>query len=421
MNNGFNLNKSKFNILFFEYYTTLNTSDASILSEAEAMVNSVLYELNELDDNEYGAYYLSSSKFSTVSNKYDNVNSLVLNKDLHQWINDYLELFDGVFLIAGEENMNLYNLTKLIEKKNIKLFCSKSKGVFISSNKDSTYKTLKNIVKQPKTAKFSFNLLYQQYNKINTDNKDTKFVTEGDKQLNFESFVFSFITEFKKNFSSKLIIKPVNGIDCENITILESKNDLKQFSKDFINININNINSNSNINNSNSSSNSNSNNNFNEEFLIQEFIDGEIVSVSLIAIQNGNKTIIYPLSLNKQYIDLYGYDKYLGGEIPFNHPLKKEAFKTAISAVEAIEGLHGFLGVDLILTENEVFFIEVNSRFTTPYVALQKIAKDFEFNIIKTIIDLSFNPIEGICFKELFESNGTFVKFKKENNKLIIE
>ena len=149
------------------------------------------------------------------------------------------------------------------------------------------------------------------------------------------------------------------------------------------------------------------------EILIQEYINGNSCSVSLLT---DGKTAI-PLSLNKQNI-IYRTENisYCGGELPFNHPLKKDALKLATTAVENINGIKGFVGVDLILGD-EVTFLEINSRFTTPYVGLKKVAN---FNIGETIIKLLDKEIKIQDLKHEILLKGK-VKFIKKGNKLEIK
>ena len=96
--------------------------------------------------------------------------------------------------------------------------------------------------------------------------------------------------------------------------------------------------------------------------------------------------------------------------LPYNHKLKKEAFKIAKNAIENIKGLKGFVGVDLIIND-EITFIEINSRFTTPYIGLKEI---IDFNIADAIFKILDNEI---TLKELenFNLNGK-IEFLKENN-----
>ncbi|AIJ05930.1 hypothetical protein JH146_1087 [Methanocaldococcus bathoardescens] len=101
---------------------------------------------------------------------------------------------------------------------------------------------------------------------------------------------------------------------------------------------------------------------FDENFLIQEFVDGENLSVSLIV---GKK--IYPLSLNRQYIDERGF---IGGDVNIEHKLKDKIFNEAIKAVKCIDGLNGYVGVDVIVND-EIYIIEINPRITTTIYGLK--------------------------------------------------
>ena len=85
----------------------------------------------------------------------------------------------------------------------------------------------------------------------------------------------------------------------------------------------------------------------------------------------------------------------------------------AVNACESIDGLNGFVGVDLLIANDDdiypVYLLELNSRFTTPYVGLRKIT---DFNITKTIIEGNVKDID-------LSLNGE-VEFKKESNNLNI-
>jgi tyramine---L-glutamate ligase len=103
--------------------------------------------------------------------------------------------------------------------------------------------------------------------------------------------------------------------------------------------------------------------------IVQQYVDGEHVSVSLIAA--GGRSV--PLSLNRQAIRLEGgLFAYHGGQTAIAHPLQAEAFSMAMRAVAAVPGLAGYVGVDLVLTEREPVVIEINPRLTTPYVGLRE-------------------------------------------------
>ena len=56
--------------------------------------------------------------------------------------------------------------------------------------------------------------------------------------------------------------------------------------------------------------------------------------------------------------------------------------KAAEKAVEAVSGLKGYVGVDIILTDKEPIIIEINPRLTVSYIGLRKA--------------MNFNPAEAI-------------------------
>ena len=62
---------------------------------------------------------------------------------------------------------------------------------------------------------------------------------------------------------------------------------------------------------------------------------------------------------------------YRGGTTPLDHPLAKRAGEEAVRACEAIPGLCGYVGVDLVLTKSEAVVIEVNPRLTTAYLGVR--------------------------------------------------
>ena len=93
------------------------------------------------------------------------------------------------------------------------------------------------------------------------------------------------------------------------------------------------------------------------------------------------------ISLNKQNVKLAAPEavsSYEGGAVPFDHPLKHEAFRVAEKVVESFPGLRGYVGVDLVLAEDKPFVVDVNPRLTTSYVGLSRVAG---FNVAEAMIN----------------------------------
>lgn len=130
-------------------------------------------------------------------------------------------------------------------------------------------------------------------------------------------------------------------------------------------------------------------------FLVQEFIRGAAVSVSLISTGSD----VMPISLNRQDIELgtpHAASSYRGGLTPFEHSLRFKAFAAAEKIVKSFRGLRGYVGVDLILTDDEAFVVEVNPRLTTSYVGLRRV--------------INFNPAEAIVNAVLKRQLSTSVQ-----------
>lgn len=173
---------------------------------------------------------------------------------------------------------------------------------------------------------------------------------------------------------SKLIVKPADGVACQGIRILEP-GDAPDLSGDMI---------------------------------IQDFIEGESVSVSLLS--DGERAL--PLSLNRQDIIMAGGElEYSGGSAPVDHEMREDAFTVARRAVESIPGLRGYVGVDLILAD-EPYVVEINSRITTPYIGLRRVA---EANLGHLILESVLGRLpSGVKF------NGT-ASFRKGTDGMIVE
>jgi predicted ATP-grasp superfamily ATP-dependent carboligase len=78
---------------------------------------------------------------------------------------------------------------------------------------------------------------------------------------------------------------------------------------------------------------------------------------------------------------------YRGGRLPLNPELHAAAADLAGRAVEAVPGLRGYVGVDLLLLNHPPgrigLVIEINPRLTTSYVGLRRLAR---FNVMRAML-----------------------------------
>lgn len=352
-------------ILVFEYFTASGEKDKCIISEAEALIFALLDDLSE-----YNVDLVINESYENVVKKYSNVNPIFIDCDVVDWLKDNAANFKNAIFIAAENNNNLYNITSILEQNNINIYTSSSESCYKTSDKYETYEALLNIVPQPRS--FRFKIDPKGYWKRAIENLHEKWQAEDPLSPLI------------------LIIKPLVGVDCEDIVIIENIEDLTlDLDKIF---------------------------KPGSRVIVQEYIEGTDISVSLIS--DGKKAI--PISLNQQFVELKN-DKgtYVGGKLPYESKYQNEAFDIAVKAVESIEGLKGFVGVDLIINADEkdvysVYLLEINSRFTTPYVGLNKIAN---FNIGESIIKLIDNKI---AIDDLNISLDGEVEFKKSGDELEI-
>lgn len=352
-------------ILVFEYFTASGVKDKCIISEAEELIFALLNDLNDLSKD-----LVINKSYENIAGDFQNTNPIFIEGDVIDWLEENAANFKKAIFIAAENDNNLYRITKILEENNVEIYTSSSQACLLSSDKYATYEELFNVVPQPRS--FRFKIDPKGYWKRAIENLHEKWQAEDP------------LTPLK------LIIKPPMGVDCEDIVILEKIEDLT-FDLDKI---------------------------FppGSRVLVQEYIEGEDISVSLIS--DGRKAV--PISLNKQYVELKNDNgTYLGGMLPYDSKYKDEAFEIATKAVESIEGLKGFVGVDLLINADEkdiysVYLLEVNSRFTTPYVGLNRIAG---FNIAKSVVDV----IDGrMGIEDIDVSLNGKVEFKKSGNAMEI-
>ncbi len=237
---------------------------------------------------------------------------------------------DATYIIAPETGRILQSFVELTEQTGkISLNCE-SKAIKTVANKAALYKDLHNKgFRTPKT-----------------------FV------LNSSDSLAQVKQAIKREFSYPIVLKPVDGVGCCGLSIIKEEAHVKKA-----------------IEKAKADSNA-------TRFVVQQFIDGEPASVSLLS---SNKKAM-TLSLNRQSITLAGPNEtssYDGGCVPFNHPLKQEALSLAEKVVESFSGLRGYVGVDLVLAKDEPYVVDVNPRLTTSYVGLSKVAN---FNVAEALI-----------------------------------
>jgi predicted ATP-grasp superfamily ATP-dependent carboligase len=238
---------------------------------------------------------------------------------------------DAILIIAPETGQTLQRLVKVAEQTGkIVLNCTADAIAASSGKAELTNFLQKNGYSTPKTLI------------LNTGDEIVDLKAAITSQLNFP-----------------LVFKPLDGTSCTAISLVKTQKEIA--------VAIQKI----------------RNQSGNPQFIVQEYVNGLAASVSLIA--NGKKAVA--LSLNKQQITLASAEDescYDGGCVPLEHPLKARALSAAEHLVEAFPGLRGYVGVDVVLTDDNVYFVDVNPRLTTSYVGLYTVCG---FNIAQALVE----------------------------------
>jgi predicted ATP-grasp superfamily ATP-dependent carboligase len=122
---------------------------------------------------------------------------------------------------------------------------------------------------------------------------------------------------------------------------------------------------------------------WNGELIVQPYVPGEPVSVAFLV--GPGRQLALPAV--RQHLSRDGRFHYLGGGLPLSADLAGRATDLAGRAVRAVEGLHGYVGVDLVLggtadgSTDRV--LEINPRLTTSYVGYRALA---EFNLAEALL-----------------------------------
>jgi predicted ATP-grasp superfamily ATP-dependent carboligase len=109
-----------------------------------------------------------------------------------------------------------------------------------------------------------------------------------------------------------------------------------------------------------------------EQTIIQPYIEGNAISVSALVDDKASRV----LAINQQHIKLdngqFNFHGCCVNGITEAQFSLMQATKIVRKTHHAIPGLWGFIGIDLIITDNEAYIVEINPRVTTPYVGLRE-------------------------------------------------
>lgn len=142
----------------------------------------------------------------------------------------------------------------------------------------------------------------------------------------------------------------------------------------------------------------------NEGSIAMEFIEGEHLSVSLVA----SKDSVLPLTLNRQHIDIDldgdGGISYDGGVVGYESQRKAEVFDAAKRAA-VILGCRGYVGIDIVLGDKP-YIVDVNPRPTTSIIGMGSV---IDAELGQLIVDARYGRLPNSV-----ENKGAYSFTKKD-------
>jgi predicted ATP-grasp superfamily ATP-dependent carboligase len=249
----------------------------------------------------------------------------------------------AALVIAPESNGILASLSALIESRGACLLGSSPSGIYVTANKWNCH---------------------QLFSSAGLPTPETWYVKVHETGETAEKIGFP------------LVIKPIDGVGCKGVNLIINP-DSTQFAL--------------------------SKNIFPENrLLLQRYIQGVHASVSLLVIENDTLS----LSLNRQTIEIGSPFSYKGGEVPFTCARQQEAISLAKQAAALVPGLKGYIGVDILITDQGCYLVEINPRITTAYIGLRSV---ININLAEAIWTIATN---GVLPKKITLSGKTI--FRKE-------
>ncbi|MCZ7626603.1 MAG: hypothetical protein C3F12_02120 [Candidatus Methylomirabilota bacterium] len=286
---------------------------ATLLAEGRMMLQALLADL--LDLQEHRLVVQVDRRYLPQLRPHPGLQIVDSRDGYHHTFRQMVVEADATFLIAPETDGRLEAITAIVERCGKLVVGSGTAGVKVAGNKMLTHRWL-------------------EEHGISTP--ETIHLRPVDDPLSID-----------RRLSYPVVAKPIDGVGCDGVFIAQRPSELERTAATARQTTPG------------------------KDLLLQHYIDGVHASVSLLT--DGSRSV--PLTLNHQEIRGRSRLTYYGGCVPFEHPLRTLAFHRAAEVVQAIPGLKGYVGIDLVLTDDDAVVIEVNPRLTTSYVGLRKVLR----------------------------------------------
>jgi len=260
------------------------------------------------------------------------------------------------FIIAPESSNLLFKLTKIVKDYDKELLSANLSCINQFTSKIKTF---------------------DYFKKNNIPTPSTYLIPKLRSHLDVD-----FIIQKSNKIGYPIVIKPVDGVGSESIYFFEGEDQILDFFEKYNRRLVQ-----------------------NRRYILQEFIKGRDLSVSLLGCSQLKKNqITNPiiLSINSQNINIKNQNlesEYYGGSAPV------EGIEELIEKLEKIVNkadfskFKGYFGIDFINQSNSsLYFIEVNPRLTTSYLGLRNA---INYNCAELIYNSYRNSLKNLDLKFL--------------------
>ena len=277
----------------------------------------------------------------------DHIKEVNVGDNFIKKFKDSLKECEFCFIIAPEFSNILYDLTKIASNNNKKILSVGLEGIVLGASKIKTFDLFS-------TSRLLTPQTYLIPLKKTSLDKD-------------------FIIDKIKKLKRPIIIKPEDGVGAESIFYFESEKQVNNFfQKMYFKIEPE------------------------RKYILQEYIEGEDLSVSLINFsKNRSQYVKSPIliGVNSQIVDFknQNYDsEYFGGCTPTENFAEISEVISDILKKMDLSKFNGYSGIDFIRAndnKNSIHFIEINPRITTSYIGIRNV---IDYNLAELIL-CSFN------------------------------
>jgi len=344
----------------------------SLFCEGYGMLRCIIADFKALNFNistllderiAFLSIYLDSDVITRVSPQDDYI----------KFFKDSIKDCEYCFIIAPEFSNILHDLTKIAKENDKKILSVGLEGIKLGTSKIKTFHFFKKMnVLTPQTFIIPF-----KNNFLNTD----------------------FIIKKYHDLKRPIVIKPNDGVGAESIFYFENEGQISKFFQEY-----------------------HEKIDCSRNYILQEFIEGEDLSASLIGYSSDLKhqqTKPSILSINSQEINIKNKNReseYFGGTTPVVEHEEIIADLSEILEKFNFPGLRRYHGLDFIRKKDKsIHFIEINPRLTTSYIGVRNI---IDKNPVSIILNSLLHESEDIEINRIRHS--TFLRFElkyTENDK----